>query len=135
MREPLLVALFFMLLGPPLGAILFGMLSTVAAPFSDVGRDLGMLPLYAVLLALPLSWFAGFVPAAFVAFFTALWLWRKGPPPARVPILTAAIIATIGDTASAEATGLWLLLILVHILFAALLWLAAARIWSWPVRF
>ncbi len=134
MREPFLVALFFVLVGPPLGAILFGILSTIAAPFSDAGGDLGLLPLYGVLLALPLSWITGFMPAAFVALFTALWLWRKGPVPARVPVLTAAIIAIVGDTAAAETTGIWLLLTIVHVLTATMLWLAAARIWTWPVR-
>jgi hypothetical protein len=135
MREPLLVAIFFVLLGPPLGAILFGVIATIAAPFTDAGGGIGLLPLYAVLLALPLSWVTGFVPAAFVGLFTALWLWRRGPVPARIPVLTAATIAIVGNTASAETTGLWLLLLTVHLLTAALLWLAAARICSWPVRF
>ncbi len=135
LRTALLVVLVFAVLGPPVGALAFGVMVAAAAPFFAPDDGLGLLVLYGVVLLLPVAWMVGGLQAVLTGAATALWSWRHGAVPLRIPLIAACVLAAISVARSGETLDVAVLLFAAHPVAAAASWLVCARLLGWPARF
>ena len=116
----LVVVAVFALVGPAISALVFGLLFTVVAAFTEPG--IGLMFVYASIIFLPLAYLIGGLQAAFAGAVTALVVWRQGSAPFWVP-LAAALLAAAFVVARAHED--WVdsaIMIAVHALSALACW-------------
>ena len=111
----------FVLAGPAIGAVTFGILATVATYF--VEPDVGLTFLFASLIFMPLAYVIGGIQAVFVGTLTAIAIWRTGRAPLWLPVAAAAVSATFHIARAHEDVGVSAILLAVHVIAAACCWL------------
>lgn len=128
MPQALGIVATFVLVGPPVGALIVTLFTLIE------GGDIGLLFVYGTLAFLPLAYLVGGMQAAAVGLATAAFAWRWGSAPAAVPAVAALVVGAFAASRNHEQWDVAATLIAVHVLAAlasrALLRLAP----GWPAR-
>lgn len=110
----------FVLVGPPVGALVFALIVTLFTMIE--GDDIGMLFVYGALAFLPLAWLVGGLQAAAVGLATAAFAWRRGSAPAAVPAVAALVVGAFAASRNHEQWDVTAVLVAVHVLAALACW-------------
>lgn len=121
-----LVFLVFLLLGPPIGALAYGLLLTVVTVFTDPG--MGLTIIVAALAFLPLAYLIGGLQAAFTGLVSANAVWRTGRLSPWPPLAAALMAAGFHVARAHEDTAISAILVAVHLAAAGACWLVARRL-------
>ena len=122
----LLVFLIYVFMGPPVGALSFGVLLTAVSAFTEPG--IGLTFIYASIILLPLAYAVGGVQAAVVGAAAALSTWRHGSVAPWLPLGVALVTAGFHVARAHED---WLtsgILVAVHLAAAFGCWLIVRRL-------
>lgn len=116
----LIVFAVFVLVGPPVGALVFGLLFTAVTALTEPG--IGMMFVYASIIFMPLAYLIGGFQAAFAGAVTALVVWRRGYAPFWVPLAAALLAAIVTVSRDHEDLVSTAIMIAVHVLSALVCW-------------
>lgn len=135
--ECLATFLVFLMVGPPIGGIVFAVSMALLPSWSGVphaeGSELsGQLSvgLFLGLFAIPFSYLVGGLQAAAMGLGHAVYGWFRGRPPLWLAALLAAVVFA-GSLISgmADASELFFPMLLVHVIPAFLCWLIVRSFW------
>ena len=116
----LVVFAVFVLVGPPVGALVFGLIFTAVAALTEPG--IGLMFVYASIIFMPLAYLIGGLQAAFAGAVTALVVWRRGYAPFWVPLAAALLGAIVTVSRNHEDWVDSAIMIAVHVLSALACW-------------
>ena len=127
----------FLMVGPPIGGIVFALTmallpSVSGVPFGDGSDTAGQISvgIFIGLFAIPFSYMVGGLQAAAMGLAHAVYGWFRG----RQPFWFAAVMAAVVFAGSlisgmADASELFFPMLLVHVIPALLCWLIARSFW------
>ena len=111
----------FVLLGPPIGSLAFGVIATVVSAFTD--PDIGLLPLKVSIFFIALGYMVGGLQAAFAGAVTAVAVWRNGFAPFWVPLAASVLAGIVMAVRVHEKLSVTATLISIHVAAALGCWL------------
>jgi hypothetical protein len=119
----------FVLAGPAIGSIAFGIMVTVTTRFIE--PDIGLFYLVASILFLPLAYVTGGLHAAFVGAVTAVAIWRSGRAPLWLSLAAAALAGAQFVLRAHEEWTVSVILFSVHLVAALGCWLILRWMPGW----
>ena len=134
--EALLTFFTCLLVGPPIGGLIFALAVAVLPPIASgvttaaSADDQLATGLFIGLFAVPFSYLVGGLQAAAAGLAFAVYGWFRGRPPLWFAALTAAVIyagAWIGGWADVDEI-FWIMM-LVHVVPVLLCWLIISHLW------
>lgn len=129
LSQAMTIVTIFVLVGPVVGALVFGVLVTVFA-FADA-PEIGIAFVYLAIAFFPLAYLAGGAQALFAGIVTASVAWRRGSAPLWVPLGAALAAGALVASRGHEHWDVTAILLAVHLLSAWVCWLLLRRALGW----
>ena len=129
LSQALTIVTIFVLVGPVVGALVFGVLVTVFA-FADA-PEIGIAFVYLAIAFFPLAYLVGGAQALFAGIVTASVAGRRGSAPLSVPLGAALAAGALVASRSHERWDATAILLAVHLLSAWVCWLLLRRALGW----